>query len=35
MIENFIHDIPTKYYFGKDVIKHLDEELRPYVTQIL
>ena len=35
MIENFIHDIPTKYYFGKDVIKHLDEELRKYGNKIL
>lgn len=35
MIENFIHDIPTRYYFGKDVIKHLDEELNKYGKRVL
>lgn len=32
---DFIHNIQTKVYFGKDVISHLDESLRPFGTRVL
>ncbi|MBQ6260610.1 MAG: iron-containing alcohol dehydrogenase, partial [Firmicutes bacterium] len=32
---NYVHDIPTKVYFGKGQICHLDESLRPYGKNIL
>ena len=32
---NYVHDIPTKIYFGKGQICHLDESLRPYGKNIL
>ena len=34
-MENFIHSIPTKVYFGKGQISHLDEALRQYGTKVL
>ncbi|MBR0129999.1 MAG: iron-containing alcohol dehydrogenase [Firmicutes bacterium] len=34
-MENFIHDIPTKVYFGKGQISHLDEALRQFGTRVL
>lgn len=32
---NFIHDIPTKLYFGKGAIAHLDEALSPFGKRVL
>ena len=32
---NYIHDIPTKLYFGEGQIRHLDEILRPFGTNVL
>lgn len=32
---NYIHDIPTKLYFGEGQIKHLDEILRPFGKNVL
>ncbi len=32
---NYIHDIPTKLYFGKGQISHLDEILREFGTKVL
>ncbi|MBP3729801.1 MAG: iron-containing alcohol dehydrogenase, partial [Lachnospiraceae bacterium] len=32
---NFIHDIPTKVYFGKGQISHLAEALAPYGKNVL
>ena len=34
-MENFIHNIPTKVYFGKGSICHLDEALRPFGKNVL
>ncbi|MBQ6479229.1 MAG: iron-containing alcohol dehydrogenase [Erysipelotrichaceae bacterium] len=34
-MENFVHDIPTKVFFGKGTISHLDEALRPYGKNVL
>ena len=34
-MENFVHDIPTKVFFGKGAISHLDEALRPYGKNVL
>ena len=34
-MENYVHDIPTKVYFGKGSISHLDESLRKYGTRVL
>ena len=34
-MQNFIHNIPTKVYFGKGQISHLDEALRAYGTKVL
>lgn len=32
---NFTHDIPTKLYFGKGVISHLEDSLKPYGKNVL
>ena len=32
---NYIHDIPTKIYFGEGQISHLDEALRPFGKKVL
>ncbi len=32
---NFVHDIPTKLYFGKGQIKHLAEALAPFGKRVL
>lgn len=32
---NFVHDIPTKVYFGKGQISHLAEALMPYGKKVL
>lgn len=32
---NYVHDIPTKLYFGKGQIKNLAEILRPFGTRVL
>ena len=32
---NYIHDIPTKVYFGEGQIKHLEEALKPFGTRVL
>lgn len=32
---NFTHNIPTKIYFGKGAICHLEESLRPFGTRVL
>jgi len=32
---NFTHNIPTKLYFGKGQICHLEESLRPFGTNVL
>ncbi len=32
---NFIHDIPTRLYFGRGQIAHLDEALRAFGTRVL
>lgn len=32
---NFTHDIPTKIYFGKGSISHLDEALKPFGKNVL
>lgn len=34
-MENFLHDIPTKLYFGKGVITHLAETLQNYGQRVL
>ena len=34
-MENYIHDIPTKVYFGKGMISHLDESLRQFGKNVL
>ncbi len=32
---NFVHDIPTKLYFGKGQIEHLTESLKPFGKRVL
>ncbi len=32
---NYVHNIPTKIYFGKGQISHLDESLRPFGKNVL
>ena len=32
---NYVHDIPTKVFFGKGMISHLDESLRQFGTNVL
>ena len=32
---NYVHDIPTKIYFGKGQISYLEESLRPFGTKVL
>ena len=32
---NFVHDIPTKIFFGKGSISHLDEALKPFGKNVL
>ena len=32
---NFTHDIPTKIFFGKGSISHLDEALKPFGKNVL
>ncbi|MBQ6221517.1 MAG: iron-containing alcohol dehydrogenase [Solobacterium sp.] len=32
---NYVHSIPTKIYFGKGQISHLDESLRQFGTRVL
>ena len=32
---NYIHNIPTRIYFGQGQISHLDEALRPFGTKVL
>lgn len=32
---NYVHDIPTKIYFGKGSIEHLAEALKPYGKNVL
>ncbi|MBR3227712.1 MAG: iron-containing alcohol dehydrogenase [Erysipelotrichaceae bacterium] len=34
-MQNYIHDIPTKVYFGKGQICHLDEALRQFGKKVL
>lgn len=34
-MRNFVHDIPTKVFFGKGAIKHLPEALAPYGKKLL
>lgn len=34
-MENFIFEVPTKVYFGKDQIEHLPEALKAYGTKVL
>lgn len=34
-MEKFIHDIPTKVYFGKGSISRLDESLKPFGKNVL
>lgn len=34
-MENFVHHIPTKLYFGKGTISHLEESLRPLGQKVL
>lgn len=34
-MNNFIYDIPTKVYFGKDQLEHLGEELSKYGKKVL
>ena len=34
-MENYVHDIPTKVYFGKGMISHLDESLRQFGKNVL
>jgi len=35
MINDFIYNIPTKIYFGRDQLKHLGTELKKYGTRVL
>ncbi|MGI6581448.1 MAG: iron-containing alcohol dehydrogenase [Erysipelotrichaceae bacterium] len=34
-MENYIHDVPTKVYFGKGQICHLDKSLRQFGSRVL
>ncbi|MBW9211931.1 MULTISPECIES: iron-containing alcohol dehydrogenase [Terrabacteria group] len=34
-MENFVHDIPTKLYFGKGMISHLEESLKSFGKRVL
>ena len=34
-MENFVHDIPTKVYFGKGAISHLNDSLKPFGKNVL
>lgn len=34
-MENFVFEVPTKVYFGKNQIEHLPEALGPYGTKVL
>ncbi|MBR0384999.1 MAG: iron-containing alcohol dehydrogenase [Erysipelotrichaceae bacterium] len=34
-MENYVHDVPTKVFFGKGMISHLDEALRQFGTRVL
>lgn len=34
-MQNFIHNIPTKLYFGQGAIRHLTEALAPYGKRVL
>ena len=34
-MNNFVYDIPTKVYFGKDQLTHLGEELKKYGKKVL
>ena len=34
-MENYVHSIPTKVYFGKGAISHLDEALKPFGKNVL
>nr|MCR5372931.1 iron-containing alcohol dehydrogenase [Solobacterium sp.] len=34
-MENYVHSIPTKVYFGKGSISHLDEALKPFGKNVL
>ncbi|MBO4919636.1 MAG: iron-containing alcohol dehydrogenase [Erysipelotrichaceae bacterium] len=34
-MENFVHHIPTKVFFGKGAICHLDEALKPFGKNVL
>lgn len=34
-MENFVHDIPTKLYFGKGAISHLEEALNHFGKKVL
>ena len=35
MINDFIYNIPTKIYFGRDQLRHLGDELKKYGTRVL
>lgn len=34
-MENYVHDIPTKVYFGRGAVSHLDESLKPFGRNVL
>ncbi|MBR2991335.1 MAG: iron-containing alcohol dehydrogenase [Solobacterium sp.] len=34
-MENYVHNIPTKVFFGKGAIAHLDEALKPFGRNVL
>ena len=34
-MRNYVHDIPTKVFFGKGQISHLEESLRPFGKRVL
>ena len=34
-MNNFVYDIPTKVYFGKDQLSHLGEELKKFGNRVL
>lgn len=34
-MENFVHNVPTKVYFGKGAVSHLDESLKPFGRNVL
>ena len=35
MLGDFVYCNPTKLYFGKGAIRHLNDELTNYVTNVL